>query len=372
MKIATYNIQNIFHRDVNLVKRFIDENKELWTEEFENLLIKGIRCDRDYSRMRILSNFLGFEKTQDEPLLTMKHKMGHLHIKKTTDSTQYKATYLTNWNGWIKLNSKPINDTAIKHKAKVINEVDPDILILQEVEDRASLIEFNKYFLLDQNKVKYRHIIYLETNDVFGRGIGILTKEGYRISSIKTHVNDLDSNGTPLFDMDLQEYEIKTFSGESVNILSAYLTDDLSGVEESNMKRKVQSQKIAEVYRNLQTSKNLAALMGTLNAPSYSDSISPLIKETDLKDITKHKSFEVDLDKGRGSNYFRMGAYKMGVNIRQKDYFMLCTKLFKAVKKSGLCRKGVWFKKQPQWDMLKTIKNENHAASEHPLVWAGF
>jgi len=67
---------------------------------------------------------------------------------------------------------------------------------------------------------------------------------------------------------------------------------------------------------------------------------------------------------------FRLGAYKMGVNIKQRDYLLLSKTLYKIVKSSGLIRKGIWYKRQPQWEMLKTIKNETHIASEHPLVWS--
>ena len=370
MIIATYNIQNIFHRENSLINRFREINKDYWVEEFENLMMKGMRSDKEFERMRVLSHFLGFDTSRDSPYITMQHKSGDIRIKKSFDSEPYKANHLTNWNGWMKLNSTPIDEIAIKNKARVINEVSPDILILLEVEDRQALIEFNRYFLDQNNGLGYKHILYFETNDTHGRGIGILTKKGYQISSIKTHVNDLDSAGNPIFDTDLQEYKVKTSKGEILTLLSTCLIDDNDSLELSNTKRKLQSEKIADIYKELQTSKKLIAVMGTFNAPFYSDSLSPLIKETDLKDITKHQSFEVDLDKGTDADYFRMGAYKMGVNIKQRDYLMFSSKLFEAVKKGGIVRKGMWFKKQPQWHIFNSIKNESHAASEHPLVWS--
>ncbi len=372
MIIATYNIQNIFYRDRTLIKRYREENRGLWIEEFESLMIKCIRSDKDLNRMRILSKLLGFEDSQNSPYLMLMHKMGHLYLKKNACSKTYKADHLTDWNGWIKLNSNPINDIAIKNKAKVIKEVSPDVLILLEVEDRTSLVEFNKYFLSNENKTRYRNILYLGTNDAYGRGIGILTKEGYKVISMRSHVNDLNPEGNIIFDMDLQEYEIKTPSGETLNVLSTCLNDDLESHELTNEKRKKQSSRIAAIYKGLQCSKKSIVVTGTLNAPSYSDTLSPILRETDLKDIAKHNSFDVDLDKGKDSRYFRMGAYKMGVNIKQKDYLMLSDKLFKIVQDSGLVRKGMWFKKQPQWNMLKSIKNETHIASEHPLIWSQF
>ncbi|MEM7487420.1 MAG: hypothetical protein AAF348_19615, partial [Bacteroidota bacterium] len=319
MKIALYNIQNIFYRHRALIKKYRAENRELWTEEFEALMTKVIRSDVDFKRMRVLSQLLGFEDSKNGPYFTMKHKMGQLFLKRDVAAKAYKATQLTDWNGWVKLNSYPINDIAVKNKAKVIRGASADVLILLEVEDRASLLELNTYFLSDA----YIHILYLETNDAFGRGIGVLTKEGYQVKSMKSHVNDFDEKGNPIFDMDLQEYKISTPNGTIVTVLSTCFIKDHENPTQSNAKIEIQSKRIAEVYRTLDSPNDLVAVVGTLNVPSYSKLLSPISGETDLKDVTRHRTFDVDLDKGKDSKYFRLGAYKMGVNIKQRDYLML-------------------------------------------------
>ncbi|WP_350288967.1 hypothetical protein [uncultured Croceitalea sp.] len=282
------------------------------------------------------------------------------------EAKTHKATHLTDWNGWIKLNSNPINDTAIGNKARVIKEVSPDVLILLEIEDRASLLEFNKYFLA----ASYKHIHYLETNDSYGRGIGILMKEGYQVKSMKSHVNDADENGNPIFDVDLQEYKINTPNGTLITVLSTCFLNDSEKPAPTNTRIEIQSKRIAEIYKSLYNTNHLITLVGTLNVPYYSKLLYPIVEGTDLKDVSRHRTFDVDLDKGKDSNYFRLGAYKMGVNLKQRDYLMLSDRLYKAVKNSGLIRKGIWFKKKPQWEMLKNIKNETHSASEHPLIWS--
>ena len=43
MKIAFYNIQNIFHRHIDLVARYRDENRSRWIAEFETLLTQSER-----------------------------------------------------------------------------------------------------------------------------------------------------------------------------------------------------------------------------------------------------------------------------------------------------------------------------------------
>ncbi len=176
----------------------------------------------------------------------------------------------------------------------------------------ASLIEFNKEFLSNDNVPKFQQIVFLETNDSYSRGMGILAKKEYQI----------------------------------------------------------QSQEITQVYKNLKNNNNLIAVIGTLNAPSYGDSISSLLKSVDLKDISKHTTFDTSSDKSKNLNFSRMDA--MGVNIKQRGYLLLSPNFFKTIKNSGWYRKGIWQKKQPQWNMYKSIQKEIHAASEHPLIWSEF
>ena len=80
-------------------------------------------------------------------------------------------------------------------------------------------------------------------------------------------------------------------------------------------------------------------------------------------------SFEVDCDAGNDATYHRLGAYRKGVNIKQKDYMLVSPSLFETMEDSGLNRKAVWPENRPQWSIYKSVTNKNIAASEHPLVW---
>ena len=88
-----------------------------------------------------------------------------------------------------------------------------------------------------------------------------------------------------------------------------------------------------------------------------------------MKDVTKHHSFKADFDHGRDATYYRLGAYRMGVNIKQKDYLLLSPNLFSKVTDSGLNRKAVWSDKKPKWPVYSSMQNRKQAASEHPAVW---
>ncbi len=369
MKIATFNIQNLFHRDKSLVEKTIGKNLTDWMQELDALMRKSKALLKDQDRIRELSFLLGFEKTYPRPYAVMRRKAGLLYLKGIHHSTETKASNLTNWNGWIELQTTPIAPTATDNKAKVIAYVNADILLLQEVEDRASLEEFNQTILPKFDCKPYEQSFIIQCNDMKGLEIAILLREGYKLETITTHIiggySDLFQN--------LIEYEICTPTSEKIYVLSTYLRKHASDVDTTDVIRKSQIQNIAKIYKNLkEQGKKNVIIAGTFNTPSYCNSLSPLFQDTDVRDITKHFSFEVETDDGADATYFRLGAYRMGVNIKQKDYLLFSPVLFEKIKDSGLNRKAVWPKKRPQWTTYKTVTSKYNAGSEHPLVWGEF
>ncbi|WP_394973158.1 hypothetical protein [uncultured Croceitalea sp.] len=364
MKIANFNIQNLFYRNRELIKNSHSKNASEWIDELDLLLRKCSKDTCDNERIKDLSFLLGFEKTADMPYAVLKNKGGELCFKKEGVQNITRASFLTDWEGWVRLANQPIHEKAIFSKAYMIAETDPDILVLQEVEDRASLMEFNTEFLPLLKVSPYQEVMVLETNDSRGLGMGVLLKNGYTLDSFKNHLHDLDDEGFSLFNIDCQEYNIRTPEGDTIWVISNQFSVE-------DLQRRKQAKKVAEIYQRMQSvGKEAIIVCGTLNDVSYSDCLLPLIRETDLKDISKHKCFQTDTDRGKDASYFRLGAYHLGVNIKQKDYLMLSPSLFQKIRKAGMNRKGTWPKRRPNWKLYPSIVSRSHAASEHPLVWA--
>jgi endonuclease/exonuclease/phosphatase family metal-dependent hydrolase len=365
MKIATFNVQNLFHRDRSLIQKTVGKCVSDWIVEFDKLLTKE-KSASNTERLKELSFLLDFDKTYQNPYVVMRKKVGELYLKGMNCSKELKSGELTDWNGWIKVQTVPIDPEASNHKAMVISEIDPDILVLQEVEDKMSLEEFNNVILPKFKCLPFSECFLTPNSEGRGREQALLLKNGYQLESIKIHNID-DSNITT---QELLEYEISTPKGKSIHLLSAYFYENKLDKEKAFEIRKNQAYQVSVIYKMLQMQgKTNIAIVGTLNAPSYCNSLAPLLQETDLKDITKNKTFNVDFDEGKDATYFRLGAYRMGVNIRQEDYLLLSPGLFSNVKNSGLNRKGVWPEKRPNWGIYSTIHNKNQAASGHPGVW---
>ncbi len=366
MKIAVYNVENLFYRDRELIKRSLNDSIHLWLEEFEQLL-SGSKGENELRRMRELSFLLGFHKSASEPYAVMRRKAGELYLKKKTFKEEEKAGPWNNWSGWIKVNSNPISTAAVENKAKVIAEANPNILIMQEVEDRQSLLDFNEQFL--PKNQQFKEISLMCGNDNKGREIALLLKEGFTITSIRSHCNAWETNGRS-FDKDFQEYLIHGPKGEKILVLTSHLEDQQLEKSYSDDRRRLQSEKLKEIYNERRREGHTAIVVaGTFNAPSFCHSVSPLIRETDLLDVKRHQSFNVDLDLGKDAGYFSLGAYRLGVNLRQQDYMMISPELFKVIKDSGLNRKGIFPSNRGQWNCYETVHSERQQASGHPLIW---
>lgn len=365
MKIAFFNIQNLFHRDRSLLQKSFGKCMSDWVNELDRLM----HCDNlndSYERIRELTFLLGFDKTLQQPYAVLRRKAGYLYLKGKDYSKELCANELTDWNGWVSLRTVPIDSIATQNKAKVIADADADVLVLHEIEDHASLEEFNASILPEYGCEQYDEICVMQGQEKRGLEKAILLKNGYRLDAVKSH--KLTSH--PDSPKDILEYQIKTPSGESLIILSTQFQETIGNNEQLDIIRKNQAMEVAEIYRHLSSSEcKKVVVTGTLNDVSYSDCLSPLLRDTDLKDITKHELFNVDIDKGSDASYFRLGAYRLGVNIKQKDYMLLSPELFSTIKNCGLNRKGMWPEKRPQWSVYKSVGNKIQAASGCPLVW---
>ncbi len=373
MKIATFNIQNIFHRDRSYLVNPYDKCNNEWLIEIDGLMGKPIKTNGDKDRLRELTFFIGIDNSLQLPYAVLRRKAGFLFLKGMNYSKELQAGELTDWNGWIALQNYPLDPRAVENKARVIAEVNPDILILQEIEDRASLTEFNEVFLPKFNCKPFHYTFVVQGNDKRGQEIGLLTRSDIEILSVRSHSYDYKITKEPIFNKDLLEYEIRSVKGNIIYVLATHLQEQTEDKEISDNIREGQTKRIAEVYKQLYAQgKKYIAIVGTLNAVSYCYSLSPLLIKTNLKDITKHQSFQVDVDKGVDAEYHSLGAYRMGVNIKQKDYLLLSPELFNKVQSSGLNRKGIWPEKQPIWSYFPSINQKNQAASEHPVIWGNF
>lgn len=366
MKVATWNIENLYHRDKALSRSNLSKCASDWILELDALMPRLQKSENDMARIRELTFLLGFENIDVHPYGVLRKRNGELFLKQRDFAKESKASRLTDWNGWVALQTVAVNHNSTLHKARLIAEIDADILVLQEVEDKASLKEFNR-MLKDYDITSYDEVLVLEGNDDRGLSLAIMTKNGYRLDSVRCHTVDILDKNNHVFELDCQEYAIITPKGKTVFILNTQFS------RLNQPKRKLQAQEVAAIYDKLKVEgKEWVLVCGTLNDVSYSDCLSPLLRETDLEDISRHSTCKAEKDKGKGAGYFRLGAYRMGVNTKQKDYMLLSYEINQKINSCGVVRKAMWPERNVKWDVYPSLKQREHAASTHPLIWGDF
>ncbi|MBW8242558.1 hypothetical protein K1F50_07065 [Muricauda oceani] len=351
MRIATMNIQNLFHRDLSFLRQNASKNLQDWMEEFQALLKNPNKQHQDLGRMRELAFLMGFSPQATEPFLTLRRKCGHLYVKPLGEERQTRATERVGWNGWVELRTYPLDEKHRSAKVGCIAEADPDILVLQEVEDRPSLSDFNRNYLGPKLNGAFEQWLFTEGNDNRGLGHAILTRNGYRIVGFQPHAHEQDQEGEDLFEMDCPEYTVVTPAGKELTIISARFQQDGQDLDLSG-KRKEQAQKVRSYCdRLLMQGKDNIVVCGTLGEVSYGDSLRPLLGDKKLRDIPCQSICKII--KGRKGT-----EEKVSENwLVKHDYLLSSGALYFRVRESGLC--------------FPTISQEAYG-SKPPLLWFEF
>jgi endonuclease/exonuclease/phosphatase family metal-dependent hydrolase len=366
MKIAAYNVENMFQRtmvfnqpDESVAKTFSRSATEL------NLLFeKASYGDDDKRRMVELLDELGFSGRDEARYAQLRKIRGKLlNRSRGGVAMEIVASGREDWIGWVELKKGPIDEVAIQNTARVINDVGADIIALIEVEDRKALQKFNEKILSKMGHTGYEHVMVIEGNDERGIDVGLMTGKQYPLRLMQSHVHEKLPGGNPVFSRDAPEYEVRTPSGERIWVIPCHFKSKFGGDDRrSREKRAAQAAKVAEIYNRLRRERqNKVVVLGDFNDTPDSTPLEALLKGTDLRDVGTHGSFDPGGFNGRGT-------YGTGTDSQKIDYLLLSPALFRRVRSAGLFRKGAWTA-SGRWEMYDTLKRPEHSASDHHLIW---
>ncbi len=163
---------------------------------------------------------------------------------------EIKAGGRNDWVGWAELRTASVNEIAVMNTGRVIRDVDADILAVVEAENRVALKQFSELVLKEVGGVPYAQIMVIDGNDQRGIDVGLMTKTGYEIGLMRSHIHDLQDNGFPIFSRDCPEYAVTTPSGETIWILPNHFKSKFGGDSpDSRQKRLAQATRTAEIYQ---------------------------------------------------------------------------------------------------------------------------
>jgi endonuclease/exonuclease/phosphatase family metal-dependent hydrolase len=346
-RLATFNCENLYGRpkifgetkvtSMKLLDKIGELQNELTKEKFDHDKIKALKAD-----------LKGYVTIND---IRGKHT---------------KAKGVNEWFGWIEFSRQAPNEEAVLNTARVINDVDADILCAIEVENRISLKRFHNQllwpkYLNPDGKPKYEYIMLIDGND--NRGIDVSIMSRFPIDWIRSHIHDRTmyyDNETHTFSRDCLEAQIILPSKESMLLLVNHLKSlgYNSGKDRlGNVRRLGQVKRIVEIVDEHNLDHELLAIVGDFNAPADNESVKPLLEKDGLYNV----NLELDPDK--------RGTYRTGK--KQLDYIVVSKALKDKLEKVHIERRGV-FTTTNKWVPYDTVKNRKTEASDHAVVVADF
>lgn len=366
MRLASYNVENLFDRPAIMSRGNWDEGRKILEDYAKlNILLGELTYTPEIKQKMVdLLIALGLESSDETPFVILRRNRGKL-LKRGTegaDRLQIIANGRADWAGQLELIDAPVDEEAMRNTARVINEVNADVLAVVEAESRPVLSQFNEKLLTALGGQYYRHVMLIDGNDDRGIDVGLLTRKDFPIGTMRSHVDDCDAHGKEIFSRDCPEYQVALPSGKHLWVLPNHFKSKGYGNQADNdARRKAQAERVVAIYKALiAKGEKYIAVVGDLNDSPDSEPLQPLL-HSELKDAFGHPSF----DKGGFPGTF--GSCGASNKI---DYLFLSPKLYDCIKAGGVFRKGMWPGVRPvKWEAFPTVTAPEQAASDHAAVW---
>jgi len=368
MRLAVYNVENLFNRAKVMNHTDWSEGQETLKQfaDLNALLGEGTYSSSMKSKMVGLMVALGLEKRDQGPFVILRRNRGELLKRPQTGGIEITAGGRVDFVGSLELIPEPINHESMLMTARVISDVNADILGVVEAESRPALKQFSDDIISAVGGSPYDNVMLIDGNDERGIDVGICYRKLVSLEFMRSHVTDLLANGESTFSRDCPEFHFTTPSGAPLLVLvNHFKSKGFGSPSSSNAKRLAQAQRVREIYdeRLAEGIENIA-IIGDLNDTPNSAPLKPLHEGTSMKDIFTHKDFD---------NGGFAGTFGLCNASNKIDYVLLSPNLFQRVETAGIFRKGMWpGRRPPRWEVYDELTEEVHAGSDHACLYVDF
>ncbi|MFE1307755.1 endonuclease/exonuclease/phosphatase family protein [Streptomyces sp. NPDC058755] len=363
IRIATFNMENLFRRPTAFRLSNPADREDVLGDfaKLVTLLDLPVYQDADKAEIvRLITKYRAFGiDPQDPPLIFINQSRPGKGsgLFKTSGSGKDTTVEVTAkgraaWAGWAELGQDDLDLDTVRNTGRVVSEVDADILLTVEVEDRLALERFNTQVLQGAlGRRPYPYNLLIDGNDPRGIDIGIFSR--HPITSVRTHVFDThpERPDQRLFSRDCPEFEIQ-LDGTPLVILGNHLK---SKSHDDPDLRLAQARRVVEIYRAALERTPHVVVAGDLNdEPNSAPAVE--LGETDLRDVMTHHAY-------RGLPGTHGDCKSEGDKL---DYLLLPPPLWPEVQHVGLETRGLFAEGIKSFD---TVTSKGNAASDHAALF---
>ncbi|MBO0655664.1 endonuclease/exonuclease/phosphatase family protein [Streptomyces triculaminicus] len=356
LRIATFNAENLFRRPV--VFGIQDAGKRDEVLDAFRRLVEILEQDAysEHDKEDIITILLAHsvdvsQEISTQTILVNEPKGMARLLKGEGRNIQVRAevTGRTTWVGWAELVRGDLTLDALRNTAKVIAEVNADILLTVEVEDRLTLHRFNQQVLHGQlGAPAYPFNLLIDGNDIRGIDVGLLSR--HPITSVRSHIFDT-KNGREIFSRDCPEFEIDV-GGKPLWLLGNHFKSKRGGGGAD--KRKLQGERVAQIYRDALGRSDRVVVAGDLNDTPDSEALGFLLG-AGLQDAMTHGSYQGP-----------PGTHGKCTADEKIDYVMFSPELFGKVTKVRVETRGI----AESAVTFDTVHGPQDQASDHASLFA--
>jgi endonuclease/exonuclease/phosphatase family metal-dependent hydrolase len=227
--------------------------------------------------------------------------------------------------------------TQRRNTALAITEADPDILVVNEIENLYTLRNFNNGFLSD----RFDRMLAIDGNDPRGIDVGVLIRKGLaaEVIAVRTHIDDHEPGKTILrrsvanfgymvqnaiFSRDCLEVDVR-FNGKILTIMANHLKAQDSNPAKSRARRRQQADRVAALVTQAVQGGKLPVVLGDLNTDPVKTpadtSLDPLLQHPLLQD-----SFGGVAAADKWTHFYESGS-PAGKSVSRLDYILPHTTL---------------------------------------------
>jgi endonuclease/exonuclease/phosphatase family metal-dependent hydrolase len=379
IRIASFNVENFFARPTAFNTEVPEDTRQDVLDayhEVNTLLANPEYSADDKLRIRDLLVTLDIYREKDNgairrvdtryPLWAWLRKNRGTFDHEPRDATkdvEITAKGRASWIGWVELAKEPVKEPGTRMTARVIGDINADIIGIVEAEDRPSLVRFNKELLEEQ----YGHVMLVDGNDPRGIDVALMTRSGFEIESIRSNVDTEDDIGT-VFSRDCPEYEVSTPAGTRVHVLVNHFKSQY-GSGGGGEKRRRQAAEVRKIANRLVAQGKHVVVLGDLNegpAPGSSQAANLSALYSDNSPLVDCYSLPEFVIGNRPGTFDACGPRN------RLDYVLISQSLVPQFRGGVVFRKGLWGSRSTRptnWDTYSEMTASIEQASDHAAVY---
>ncbi len=199
-RLASYNVENLFSRAIALDTSTWESGRPALAafDRFNAVAGNPTYSDDDKKEMLGALELLGVLRRDDNgsrvvakgfgSLGVLRENRGKLLKQPRNGSVEITAQGRDDWIGWVELRTEPVDETATRMTARVVDDVAADVQCVVEAESRPALVRFNDDLLHH----RYPHTMLIDGNDPRGIDIGLFCGDAFEISSMRSLFDSTD------------------------------------------------------------------------------------------------------------------------------------------------------------------------------------